>query len=222
MAEFTQYFTLDRFSDRITTMPDVTPIYNWPIPEDTDLVKDGAEAIRDLAGAIETTVDSSPVGLVHIDTVSASAVSALNIDNVFSSTYDNYKMIIVGSFVTAGPLRYRLRVAGSDATDSNYVSQGIIGDGTGVSGFRATAQTSGVLGDFGITANRNISSSDITSPNLATPTTFIGHTENDRTASMINLNGSAYTPSTAFTGITIFPNTGNMSITVSIFGYAKV
>jgi hypothetical protein len=33
-----------------------TPDFNWPIPEDTDLVKDGAEAIRDLALAIEGTV----------------------------------------------------------------------------------------------------------------------------------------------------------------------
>jgi hypothetical protein len=35
-----------------------TPDFNWPIPEDTDLVKDGAEAIRDLALAIESTVSA--------------------------------------------------------------------------------------------------------------------------------------------------------------------
>jgi hypothetical protein len=36
----------------------ITPTYSWPTPDDTDLVKDGAEAIRDLALAIESTVSA--------------------------------------------------------------------------------------------------------------------------------------------------------------------
>jgi hypothetical protein len=35
-----------------------TPNYSWPTPDDTDLVKDGAGAIRDLGDAIDTTVDT--------------------------------------------------------------------------------------------------------------------------------------------------------------------
>lgn len=57
MAEFKQLFDLERFSDRISTMP-VTPIEGWPIPADTDLVKDGAKAIRDLADAIEQSASN--------------------------------------------------------------------------------------------------------------------------------------------------------------------
>jgi hypothetical protein len=35
-----------------------TPIYNWPTPDNTDLVKNGALAIRTLGDAIDTTVDT--------------------------------------------------------------------------------------------------------------------------------------------------------------------
>jgi hypothetical protein len=34
-----------------------TPIYNWPTPDNTDLVKNGALSLRTLGGAIDTTVD---------------------------------------------------------------------------------------------------------------------------------------------------------------------
>ena len=40
----------------------ITPTYSWPLPDDTDLVKDGAEAIRDLGNAIDTTVDGLGIG----------------------------------------------------------------------------------------------------------------------------------------------------------------
>jgi len=48
-----------------------TPTYSWPTPDDTDLVKLGAEAIRDLALAIESTV-SALGGTKKIETFLAS------------------------------------------------------------------------------------------------------------------------------------------------------
>ena len=48
----------------------ITPTYSWPTPDDTDLVKDGAEAIRDLALAIESTV--SALGSKRIEAFTAS------------------------------------------------------------------------------------------------------------------------------------------------------
>lgn len=34
----------------------LSPNYSWPEPDDTDLVKDGALAMRDLGDAIDSTV----------------------------------------------------------------------------------------------------------------------------------------------------------------------
>jgi hypothetical protein len=97
-----------------------TPTYSWPIPDDTDLVKDGAEAIRDLGNAIDTTVDGLGVGLVHIETQSASAVAAVNFNDVFSSSYDNYRLIFDIEGSTTNTVNLRFRAAGTDASGANY------------------------------------------------------------------------------------------------------
>jgi hypothetical protein len=62
-----------------------TSNYSWPIPEDTDLVKDGAEAIRDLGNAIDTSAADFGGGLVEVKsaiftgTQSASVTSGNNV-----------------------------------------------------------------------------------------------------------------------------------------------
>ena len=70
-----------------------TPNFNWPIPEDTDLVKDGAKAIRDLGNAIDTSAQDFGGGLVHINTQTFTGVSAIKFENVFSSAYRNYRFV---------------------------------------------------------------------------------------------------------------------------------
>ena len=56
-----------------------TSNYSWPTPEQTDLVKDGWDAIKDLGDAADTTVKAvaDGRGLVHIDTQTFSGVAAL-------------------------------------------------------------------------------------------------------------------------------------------------
>ena len=46
----------------------LSPTYSWPEPDDSDFVKDGASAMRDLGDAIDTTVnqiESSKGGVLH-------------------------------------------------------------------------------------------------------------------------------------------------------------
>jgi hypothetical protein len=46
----------------------LSPNYSWPEPDDSDFVKDGALAIRDLGDAIDATVESIDLvvqGLIH-------------------------------------------------------------------------------------------------------------------------------------------------------------
>jgi hypothetical protein len=44
-----------------------TPVFNWPTPNDTDLVRNGAAAIRDLGDAIDTTVSEIDVATTKGD-----------------------------------------------------------------------------------------------------------------------------------------------------------
>ena len=61
----------------------------------------------------------SDSGLIHIDTQTFSAVSAVNVNNVFTTAFKNYK-IIVNLSANTGGLSYRNRAAGTDATTSYH------------------------------------------------------------------------------------------------------
>jgi len=98
-----------------------TPTYSWPLPDDTDLVKDGAEAIRDLGNAIDTTVGGlSGAGLVHINETTWSSSSSVNINNVFTSDYRFYRLIFDTTGASLGDATIRLRASGTDNTGTDY------------------------------------------------------------------------------------------------------
>ena len=84
----------------------VTPNYSWPVPVNTDYVKDGAEAIKDLGDAIDSTVFGLPSGasgltLVKTQTI-GSAVSSVTVSGAFSATYDAYRILVTGGVASAG------------------------------------------------------------------------------------------------------------------------
>jgi hypothetical protein len=100
-----------------------TPVYNWPTPDDTDLVKDGAKAIRDLGNAIDTTVSSVPTGLVHIETQTITGTpTAVSFNNVFTSNYNHYRIVSTINRSTTAEIRFRFRTSGTDFTGNNYYS----------------------------------------------------------------------------------------------------
>jgi hypothetical protein len=102
-----------------------TTNYNFEIPDDTDLVKDGALAMRDLGQDVDTAMFTAlagqKAGMVLLNTTSFSAVASQSFNDVFSATYKKYKFI--GNIVEAGANScfFRLRASGTDASGSNYV-----------------------------------------------------------------------------------------------------
>ena len=106
-----------------------TTNYGWTTPDDTDLVKNGADAIRDLGSAIDTSMNTAlgtkKAGLVLLNTTSFSAVSSQSINDVFSATYKNYLVQFVGTQSTSAGFTMRLRVSGADNTNSTYNNAGV-------------------------------------------------------------------------------------------------
>jgi hypothetical protein len=103
-------------------MATVTPNYSWPVPTSTDLVKDGASAIEALGDAIDATVfglPSSGMTLISTTTI-GTTVSSVNVTSAFSTTYDNYKIIVSGGVSSSTPT-FSLKL-GSTAT--GYYSAG--------------------------------------------------------------------------------------------------
>jgi hypothetical protein len=66
-------------------------------------------------------VDLAPKGLVLINTTSFSGVASFSINDVFSATYNNYKLIINITNSSGNQfLLWRARVGGVDNSSSNY------------------------------------------------------------------------------------------------------
>ena len=79
-------------------MATTTPNYGWAVPTSTDLVKDGATAIETLGDAIDasmnTALGTKKAGMVLLNTTSFSGVASQSFNNVFTTTYDAYKIIL--------------------------------------------------------------------------------------------------------------------------------
>lgn len=67
-----------------------TPNYSWPTPDNTDLVRDGAEAIRDLGNAIDATLNGLPSAAPpHFDTKPTSTAEWAIPGWAFANTVSN-------------------------------------------------------------------------------------------------------------------------------------
>jgi hypothetical protein len=209
-------------------MPTNTPIYNWPIPEDTDLVKDGAEAIRDLAGAIETTVDSSPTGLVHINTTSFSAVGSQAV-TFASATYKNYKIKLdITSFSVDANVLLKVRSGATDDSTNYTFVNNIANAWTGaVTQSRDNGATGGInLGSLENAATNHSYSWNIDLSYLfeSAFTTLTGDgvfvIAGSSGADFLSSNlGGRHAVASSFDGINIIASSGNITGKVSIYGY---
>ena len=205
-----------------------TSNYSWPTPEATDLVKDGWEAIKDLGDAIDTTAAASfGGGLVLINTTTISApVASQSLDNVFTSTYDNY--LIYTAFIMAtqsGSIAYRLRASGTDtSTNYHYSKVYLRSNGAGFTNAgNSNAATSIIMQDVGTTTNEQRFVINLLKPQVAIAT--YGYSEGlalDATNSYRELSQGAQTGATSFDGITFFGTASNItSGTISIYGVKK-
>jgi len=163
--------------------------------------------------------DVADSALVHIHTETFSAVSSASINDVFSSTYDNY--LIQSNYITSAEaaLLMRLRVGGSDNSSANY----------GIARFNFRTGSYSSAGSMTETY-WNAGGSPITRRANATINLFDPFTSNN--ASMNSLSGNSnasYTygdvaggtlsVTTSYTGFTFFVSAGTLSGTFRVYGY---
>jgi hypothetical protein len=257
-----------------------TTNYGWGTPDDTDLVKDGALAIRDLGSDIDSTVfanagaaiaktivdakgdlisataDDTPArlavgandtvltadsstatglkwaapaaagGLTLINTTSFSAVSSQSITDVFTSTYDSYRIILkITSSSATGETYARLRVGGADATtnyksvlstaaQTNWTSGGVL---------TLTSTTHLYIGYRHTTTGSSVVTYDLHYPQIATQTHSQGfyNSTGDTAAGNGGFTNGILNNTTQYTSISFIPTSGNITGNVSIYGYNK-
>jgi hypothetical protein len=229
-------------------MPNTTN-FNWSTPADTDLVKNGASAIRTLGSAIDTSfVDlkggttgqvlkktsatdldfewgTASSGLTLINTTSFSAVASQSAPaNTFSATYENYLLLLnlTSNSANDGFVRLRLRSGSTDATTSYYF--GRVGLTTG-------GTTKNLAGDnlafFNLLQQDNTVvgyshvAVQIFSPFLSQKTkiSYTG-TATDDTSSVFGMaGGGVLDNTTSYDSFTILNENGTSTGKMSVYGY---
>ena len=153
--------------------------------------------------------------------VSFTGVTSISLNGIFTSTYDNYRVVFVakGASSTAITVAIRYRLSGVDNAGSNYYYGGVYvthasGPTRDYSGGN-TYGLVGLLGDYNGTANF-----DILSPNIATNTTFVSQYEGAGGATaQYGTSSGLSTETTAHDGLTILMTSSTMTGAVRVYGY---
>jgi hypothetical protein len=159
-------------------------------------------------------------GLTLINTTSFTAQSTVSIDNVFSTTYKNYRVMIdlVGS--TNISLSMRVRLSNSDISTSIYNRQSSNANNTGMTAGRATSQSSWLLDDG--STDTNIFVMDFFNPADSGKKTqmfcLTGVRSDSATPILIN-NVFGLNTNSENTSFSLLPNTGTITGTAKTYGY---
>lgn len=170
-----------------------------------------------------TAPSSGALVLVKAETA-FTAVSSVTVDNVFTSTYNNYKVMI--RYETGGSgveLRMRLRVGGvSAATNYNY-NQMIFDNTTSYAG-RASSQTTMVVSGQTNGSFKSVAYAEIFSPAVADATGFIilnAPNQGAYTVPQVGQNSGNHSTATAYDGFELLTTSSNTTGTYTVYGYTK-
>lgn len=153
-------------------------------------------------------------------TISFSAASTVSLNDVFNSTYSNYRILLESTGSTTANIGMRLRVSNTDTT-TNYSRQYIYGTAVSLSSGRSTGDSNWITCNIN-TGFRSAITMDVYNPfltvatNCSTFSNSLYPTGND-----IAINNFGQDSGTSFTGFTLTTNTGTMTGTVSVYGYNK-
>jgi hypothetical protein len=155
--------------------------------------------------------------------VDFSAVSSLSLNDVFTSDYDNYLLVMrhVGSSAGQDAVTMRLRAAGSDATAADYTGQSLFSSSTTVAAGRGTSLTGFFITNTDNT-QRNGVQVHVYGPALAQPTATRSVTVESTSEAILNDYANTHSLSTSYDGFTLLvasPDT--MTGNIHVFGYEE-
>jgi hypothetical protein len=168
-------------------------------------------------GAAWQSVGVTP-GLVFITSQTiGSAVSSVTVSNAFSSTYDNYKILISGG-VGSTNLELNMTLGATATGYYRFVVYGAYNAST-VSGFNQSNGTS--WGGVGKASTGSIDANiEVRNPNATKNTHFNSVFTSSSTTGDVHTNGGYLNDTTAYTAFTLTCSTGNITGgTIRVYGY---
>ena len=153
---------------------------------------------------------------IKITSNTFSGASSVTVNNVFSATYNYYKLILTVTGSAGGYTQIRYRVSGTDASGTDYRFQRLYGQGGTVGTFNSTSQTSVAISSSG-TGGETLAEVLIGNPFLATPTRTIASNSYDD-QSFIDFFMGRHNLSTSYTGFTMLPQSGTITGDYILYG----
>jgi hypothetical protein len=224
-----------------------TTNFGWETPDDTDLVKDGALAMRTLGNGIDTsfvdlkggttgqilsktsntdldftwTTASSTGGLTLITNQAFTTVSSYSLPaNTFTTTYNNYEIILdVTAFSASNTFTARLRSGSTDLTSSQYLYQDLTATSTTVAASQTTT-TSFQIGDPNSNTNYQMKMT-LYKPKLAVKKWYMLENFQYTQAGVWKITKAAgrIDDSGTYDSMSFIPSTGTMTGRVYVYGY---
>ena len=165
----------------------------------------------------------STTGLVLLNTTTFTAQASISIDNVFSATYDNYRILLDVTNVSVDTVIYMKLRSGTDNSVSYYYAfPGFRSDAVGFNSYDNNVTTGWIMtnADSG-TNNLYGFNGDVMKPFLAVPTRLIGQNTSATGTGVPGFQngGGVHIVSTSFPSLSIIPTAGNMTGTIKVYGY---
>ena len=169
-----------------------------------------------------TLAPATPGGFVFVAGASFTTSAAVNVNNVFTSTYRNYKIIVEGEgSESAGSfIDMRLRVGGTDNSGSNYFySYNTVNASSTGADVGAGSQT--VWRVFNAANTRFGCDITITGPQLTDEHTFMALFASAGSGiGLTGRSGGSFNAATSFDGFSLIPVSGTITGTYRVYGLA--
>jgi hypothetical protein len=203
-------------ANTVLTAGSVVP--TWGLVDPVSIANGSAGYVLTAGSAVPTWAPVTAGGLVLLVAQTLTTVSSVSFNNVFTSTYKNYRIMLSGDTGNPEDVNLRFRASGSDSTASNYNHQNMTANNTTISGARTTGANIGVLSVW--STNRNSVTCDVFNPQEALATSYNAITAQNG-GEIIRHYVGAFTATTQFDGFSLLKTTGTITGQIRIYGYGE-
>jgi len=175
----------------------------------------------DLTDTFAAKADTSTQGLTKITAQTITTASTVNVNNCFSSSYENYRAILnVTAVSNTLNVHIRMRASGTDSSASyNYASAQINASTGAVSGDAASAAAQWVVAGAQSGAQAYIVI-DFIGPNLSSATKGAWHSlASSSSIYFPRSGGGLHDVASAYDGFSLITSANNMTGTLKVYGY---
>jgi hypothetical protein len=181
------------------------------------------------SGEILTAADTNTylanAGLVYITAQTATSGTTLTIDNIFSSTYDSYRIILSDiRLASAAVVTAQLRTGSTTSTNYLYGSVEVPYNQATALGRDGTGATTGSSWRICVGSTTAVGAQvEIHNPNLAQQTAYTAFGPDPRTGGSFGTTfiGGIQTASTQFTGIIFTAGATISNLEAVVYGYRQ-